>query len=204
MADQSTWNERYRAKDLLWSAGPNRLFADVVAEIPAGSALDLGCGEGRNAVYLAERGWEVLGIDYAEAGIDKARRIASKRGVSATFSVADAATYEPPVASFDLVAIIFLHTDPETRAAWLPRSLAAVAPGGRWLWIGHDPDNIERGVGGPKDSSVLPSVDTLVSALPADFEVLEARQVERSVDSDPGHGASGPGIAIDNLVVARR
>ncbi len=203
MADKQKWNERYANKELVWSAGPNQLFADVAGDYAPGRALDLGCGEGRNALHLAECGWEVTGIDYAEQGIEKARQLAAHRGVKVNWIVADAGevTLEPQ--SFDLVAVIFLHTSARERDHWLREAANAVAPGGHFVYIGHDPQNIERGVGGPQDPAVLPSAATVSEALPA-FEIERAEIFERRVGDDPGHGGSGSGTALDTLVVARR
>lgn len=201
MADSKTWDERYAGKALVWSAGPNALFREVVDQLPAGTALDLACGEGRNALYLAERGWRVSAMDFSGVGIDKARQIARHRNVDVNWIVGDVC--EAPFGGpYDLVSVVFLHTSPAQRAVWFPRAADAVSGGGTFLYIGHDPANISEGVGGPQDPSVLPSADTLAASLPG-FDVLRAEVVSRSVESDPGHGG-GSGIALDTLVLARR
>lgn len=202
MADRETWNERYANKEMVWSAEPNRLFADIVGELPAGRALDLGCGEGRNALYLAENGWDVTGVDYSDAGIEKARRLAEHRDVAVDFRVADAGEIRLEPRSFDLVAVVFLHTGASERDHWLPQAIAAVADGGTFVYIGHDPANIESGVGGPQDPSVLPGVDAISAALTG-FAIERADVYRRPVGEDPGHGGDG-GVALDTVVVARR
>ena len=196
------WNERYAAKELVWSAGPNARFAEEVAALQPGTALDVACGEGRNAIWLAEQGWKVTGIDFSDVGIDKARAIADRRGVAPTFIAADILTNDFGDETYDLVALLYVHTAVEERVVWLPRVVRAVRPGGRLVYIGHDPRNILEGVGGPQDESVLPSVAELTTFLDG-FDVLRGEVVERPVGTDPGHGAA-EGIALDTVVHAQR
>src|SRR6476646_8725770 len=83
------WNARYAQKELVWSAEPNRLFAAEVGGLPPGRALDLACGEGRNAVWLAGRGWRVTGVDFSGVALAKARRLADRAGVALDLVQAD-------------------------------------------------------------------------------------------------------------------
>ena len=174
----------------------------LVSPLSPGRALDLGCGEGRNALWLAEQGWRTTGVDFSSVGIDKARNIASRRQVEVDFRVADVREVEHWQEAFDLVAAIFLHTAPEERAVWLPAAVSLVKPGGHFLYIAHDPSNIDEGVGGPQDPALLPSVSE-VSRLLDGWTLQRAEVVSRPVDSDPGHGG-GSGTALDTLVFARR
>jgi len=199
---RNLWNERYSAKELVWSAGPNRLFAEQTTELTPGSALDIACGEGRNALWLAEQGWQVTGIDFSDVAIGKAGRIGERRGVDVNWVVLDIAEEELPSA-FDLVCVLYLHTDPEERSRWLNRAIGAVKPGGTFLYIGHDPTNIEQGVGGPQDSALLPDAGEISVAL-IDFRIDAAGVVERPVDTDPGHGGDLTGVALDTFVRAVR
>ena len=194
------WNKRYAASDLVWSAGPNDTFAREVADLPPGSALDVACGEGRNALWLAEQGWQATGIDFSSVGIDKASQIAERRGLPVHWLVDDVSTCALQPHSFDLVAVLFLHTSPEERQRWIHNVLGALKPGGTFLYIGHDPSNIEHGVGGPQDPDLLASVAELLALLPG-YEVIKAEVIERPVGSDPGHGG-GEGVALDTLVRA--
>jgi len=197
---RARWDERYAAKGLVWSATPNTTFAAEVADLTPGRALDVACGEGRNALWLAEQGWQVTGIDFSGVAIDKARQIAEHRGLQIEWLAEDVSRYPLPAASFDLVAVLFLHTDPAERQLWLHNVLSALKTGGTFLYIGHDPSNIEHGVGGPQDPRLLPDTAELLDALP-DFEVITAQVIERAVASDPGHGG-GEGVAFDTLVRA--
>ena len=103
------WNARYAQKELVWSAEPNRLFAAEVAALSPGRALDLACGEGRNAVWLAEQGWRVTGVDFSDVALAKAAELAASRGVEAEWVVADVLDYEPERHGSDLVALLYLQ-----------------------------------------------------------------------------------------------
>jgi SAM-dependent methyltransferase len=110
--DAQSWDKRYADAELVWSADPNQFFAAEVADLPTGRGLDLGTGEGRNAMWLANQGWEVTAVDFSAVAIDKARAIAESRGLSVTWVVADMSDYIPDAGSFDLVALVYLHLEP--------------------------------------------------------------------------------------------
>lgn len=198
---RARWNQRYASAELVWSADPNALLAAELTGLPPGSALDAACGEGRNALWLAEQGWQVTAMDFSDVAIGKGQAIAERRGLSLDWRVADLARDPLPAATFDLVVVLYLHTDPAERALWLPRLAAAVAPGGTFFYLGHDPENVEHGVGGPQDLDLLPNADEIVAALPG-FQVLTAGIHRRPVDADPGHGRELAGVALDTYVRA--
>ena len=139
------WDRRYAGTELVWSAGPNRLFAAEVAELAPGRALDLACGEGRTAVWLAERGWDVTAVDFSAVALEKARAIAERRGVAPRFVLADLVDYRPAAQAFDLVALLYLQLRAAELQTVLSRAAAAVAPGGTFLLIGHDLANLTEG-----------------------------------------------------------
>ena len=198
---QQKWNKRYAASGLVWSAGPNALFASEIADLVPGKALDVGCGEGRNAIWLAEQGWEVTAIDFAEEGIAKAVRIAEKKALTVNWMVSDIAEMSP--AQFDLVAVLYFHTGPDERLMWFPKVVDCVSPAGTLIYIGHDPANIEGGVGGPQDPELLPSVDEITGYLKS-FSLEDARVVERNLEQEQGHGTATEGVAMDTFVRAKR
>lgn len=203
MADRSTWNERYAARDLVWSAGPNERFAAEAASLEPGKALDVACGEGRNSIWLAEQGWDVTAVDFSDVGIGKGKSIAARRGVSVDWIVDDVTRGPWPQEAFDLVAVLYLHTDPPARRQWLPKALGAVRKGGTFIYIGHDPSNIESGVGGPQNPDVLPDIAEISEYLDG-FDIEFAAVTERPVDTDPGHGDAPGGIALDTVIRARK
>jgi SAM-dependent methyltransferase len=195
---RAEWDLRYAESGLLWSAEPNRFLVAEVSKLAPGRALDLACGEGRNAVWLARNGWDVTGVDFSEVAIAKAREVSRGAGVAAEWLVADLLDYEPPAAAFDLVAVLYLHVPEPDRAVILPRAAAALAPGGTFLLVGHDSRNLGRGYGGPKEPAVLYTPEEIVEHLPG-LEVERAELVERPVETP-----EGPRVALDALVRARR
>jgi SAM-dependent methyltransferase len=182
----------------MWSAGPNATVRDLVAGTAPGRALDLACGEGRNALWLASAGWEVTGVDFSRVAVDRAGRLAAERGLAARFIHADLGEWAPPTAAFDLVLLAYLQVPAALRGTVLEAATAAVAPGGTLLWVAHDVDNLERGHGGPRDPAVLSTPEGVAAHL-SGLRVTRAERIERPVDTD-----AGPATAIDTLVLAVR
>jgi len=194
------WDRRYAGSELLWTAEPNRFLVAEAAGLPPGRALDLACGEGRNAVWLAERGWQVTGVDFSAAGLAKAEELARARGVDVELVRADLAGWEPERAAFDLVVVLYLQLPAAERRPVLRQAAAAVAPGGLLLVVAHDSSNLEHGWGGPQNPSVLYSpADVTADVEPEGLEIERAAVVERPVVTDDGERT-----ALDLLVRARR
>lgn len=191
--DRHDWDRRYAERELVWSAGPNRFLVAETETLPPGRALDLACGEGRNAIWLAERGWQVTGVDFSEVAVEKARRLAAARGVEAGFEAADLLAWEPPAHAFELVLLFYLQVEAEALRTVLGHAARAVAPGGTFLLVGHHSRNLEEGSGGPSDPRVLYGEDDVVPAL-AGLEVVRAGPVLRPVE--------GGATAVDVLVRA--
>lgn len=191
--DAQDWDERYGAGQQ-WSDEPNAHAAALLVDVAPGRALDLAAGEGRMALWLAASGWEVTALDFSAVGLERGRARAAERGLDVRWQVADATTADLGEREYDLVLVLYLHLPREQARDVLARAAAAVAPGGRLIVLGHDRDNLERGVGGPPDPAVLYDVD-LLGAAAAGLEVEQLRQVDRPVDGQ---------VAIDTLLVARR
>ncbi len=192
------WNARYAQKELVWSAEPNRRFVAEVAGLPPGRALDLACGEGRNAVWLAERGWRVTGVDFSDVALAKAEELAAGRGVEVDWVVADVLEYEPEPSAFDLVAVLYLQLSRDDLLHAVRAAVKAVAPGGTLVVLAHDTTNLTAGHGGPKDAAVLYTAEDVVPEL-GDMEVERAEAVERTVPLRDGEA-----VAVDAFVRARR
>jgi SAM-dependent methyltransferase len=192
------WNERYAQKELVWTAEPNRRFAAEVEHLEPGRALDLACGEGRNAVWLGERGWRVTGVDFSDVALAKAARLAASRGVDVEWVVADVLDYEPDPRAFDLVAVLYLQLPREDVLHALRTAARAVAPGGTLLVVAHDTTNLTEGHGGPKDASVLYTAEDVAPAL-GELVVERAEAVGRTVPLEDGEA-----VAIDAVVRAHR
>ncbi|MCZ2804416.1 class I SAM-dependent methyltransferase [Modestobacter sp. VKM Ac-2983] len=137
--DHASWEERYAAATALWSGRVNPTLADQAADLPPGRALDVGCGEGGDTLWLASRGWQVTGLDWSQTALDRGAAQASAAGLGdrVTWAQGDVATWQPAEAAFDLVTAHFLHPEAAVRHALVPRLAAAVAPGGTLLWVGH-------------------------------------------------------------------
>jgi SAM-dependent methyltransferase len=192
------WDERYGTEELIWKAEPNRFLVEELDALPPGRALDVACGEGRNAVWLASKGWRVTGADFSRAGLAKAQRLATDRGVEVTWVEADVVEWRPPTASFDLVVVMYLHLPAEQRRRALAHAAAALAPGGVLLVVGHDTSNLLQGTGGPQDPAVLFGPEEIVEDL-SGLQIERAEQVKRTVVTDAGEAT-----AIDALVRAVR
>ena len=194
----SDWDERYRATELVWGSGPNRWLVQEVAGLRPGTALDLACGEGRNAIWLAEQGWRVVAVDYSAIGIAKGQALAEQRRTPGiTWVVADATTYTAaePV---DLALLCYLQLPAEQRRSAVRRAADALAPGGTLLVIGHDSRNLADGTGGPQDPAVLfTAADVAADLVGTGLVVERAGEVLR-----PVAGAARP--AIDALLRAVR
>jgi len=190
--DAAAWDERYAATALVWSAGPNQFVESELASLPPGRALDLACGEGRNARWLAERGWQVTAIDWSQVAGDKGRQVSD----AVDWRVGDALTAPLP-AELDLVVLAYFQVAADARRTAIRRSFEALAPGGTLFVIAHDSTNLSEGTGGPQDPAVLyTAADVLDDLAEADLEVVRAERVARVVDA---------GTAWDALVrVVRR
>lgn len=196
--DREAWDERYRAQGLVWGTGPNRFLVEEIAGLPTGRALDLACGEGRNALWLAEQGWAVTGVDFSGAALDKARALAAERGHDVDWVLADVVDWEPPADAFDLAIVFYLHLPPEHRHRVMGHARDALAPGGALLVVGHDITNLSGGYGGPQDPTVLYGPEDLVPDL-GGIAVQRAERVRRPVETDTGER-----VAIDVLVRGQR
>lgn len=198
--DRNAWDARYAAADgLVWSAEPNRFVVRELAGLAPGRALDIAAGEGRNSVWLAERGWQVTALDFSSVALNRGRELAAQRGVEVTWVEADVCRYPLPEAAFDLVLVAYLQLPADDLAGVLRRAAGALAPGGRLLVVGHDRTNLTEGVGGPQDPARLYTPDEVVAALNGLLRVHLAETATRPVVTE-----GGTATALDTVVVAVR
>ena len=197
--DAREWDRRWLDKGLHAHGEPSRLVLSVLERLRPGRALDLGCGSGRHAVWLAERGWRVTAVDFAPEALRQARERAAEVGSAVDWIEADLVDYEPPEGGFDLVLVAYLHVPSHERRAILARAEGAVVPGGTLLLVGHDLTNIGTGAPGPTSPSVLYTPADIVPELPA-LDVERAEQVQRPVELEDGSTVE----AVDALVLATR
>jgi SAM-dependent methyltransferase len=196
--DREDWDRRYAGRELLWTGEPNRFLVAETAGLRPGRALDIACGEGRNAVWLAEQGWQATGVDFSEVALAKARQLADVRGVQTDWVAADLVDYRPEPYAFDLVIVFYLQVSAVQRHAIVRTAAEAVAPGGTFLLVAHDSSNLEQGHGGPQEPEVLYTAEDVVADLDG-FQVERAARVERPVQTPEGER-----VALDALVRAVR
>ena len=196
-ADSATWDERYGTSELLWGEGPNRFFVEETSDLVPGTALDVACGEGRNAIWLAEHGWRVTGVDFSAVGLAKAAVLATERGTEVEWVEADLTKWDPP-AAYDLVAVLYLQLPAELRRGVFRRLAPSVAPGGTLLVVAHDRSNLTEGHGGPQDPAVLYGPEDVVADVGHLLRVTRAERVRRQVETPTGERD-----AIDLLVRAK-
>ncbi|TFC17623.1 class I SAM-dependent methyltransferase [Cryobacterium algoritolerans] len=204
--DAHEWDDRYRqAREghdaRLWSAVPAQLVQDTVAPWQPGRALDLATGDGRNAIWLAGRGWQVTGLDFSAEAIAQAGEHARAAGVHVDWLVADATTWQPE-GRFDLVTVMYLHLPEVLFRTLLARMLGWLTPGGHLLVLGHDRANIGVGGPGPGNPDILYTPE-LLSSIVGPERVLRCETVSRDLATDPESPADTGGVALDTVLVAR-
>ena len=190
--NREEWNERYRAVPTLWNVDPGPFLGREVGAATPGVALDLGAGEGRNSIWLAQRGWRVTAVDFSDVGLARGRERAEQAGVDTpiTWVCEDVAEFQPAPSAFDLVLSLFLHVPADQRRTVLRRAADALAPGGTILVVGYDHANATEGKEGVQDPALLFSPEDIV-------EELDGLQVERAEQLRVGE-------AVDAIVRARK
>ena len=145
--DEAAWDERYRTTPAMWSGEPNRQLVVEAGELPAGRALEAGCGEGADALWLAGHGWRVTAVDFSATALARGRQVAQDQGLAEriTWQQADLRTWVPPERAFDLVTAHYLHLPGAATGPLFGRLAAAVAPGGTLLVVGHLLDGAHGG-----------------------------------------------------------
>lgn len=204
--DSKAWDDRYAAADLVWSAEPNRWVVETFADKPAtGRAYDIATGEGRNALWLAERGWDVTAVDFSEQGLATARRLHAGHPhadrLRVTWVHGDVLHHPPAPRSCAAVVVAYLHLPPPERRQVVRGAANGLQVGGTLLVVGHDSSNLAEGVGGPQDPAVLFTAADVVGDLAGmdGLEVRRAERVQRPVAADDGER-----VAQDALVEVLR
>ena len=180
------WNDTWSSMSHTFSHYDKALI-DCAGKLEPGRALDLGCGSGGNAVWLAEHGWQVTGVDFSDVAIEQARIRAADEQVEVEFVVSDAAVYRPE-GLYDLIISFYIHLWPEQRARMLANTAAALAPGGRILFVSHDKSSPPSGWS-RKDLESLTTPDEVAAELPG-LRIERAEVVEEvgsHAECEPGH-----------------
>ena len=166
--DADAWNARYDTAELVWSGEPNLFLPPEVADLEAGRALDLACGEGRNAVWLATQGWQVTGVDFSSVAVGEGRapRRPNAGSTSSSWSATPPCGFAPE-GGYDLVVVFYLQLPADERRAAVATAVRALAPSGTFLLVAHDLLNLAEGYGGPQDAVVLTTSEAIVDDLAA-------------------------------------
>ena len=174
------WDARYAAPGYTYGTQANDFLAAMAGRIPQGRVLSLGEGEGRNAVFLARLGYDVLGVDASAVGLAKARDLAAAAGVSVQTEVADLADYEIAPGSWSGIVSIFCHLRPDIRGRIHRQVVLGLRPGGVYLYEAYTPKQLEYGTGGPPDRELLVTLADAKREL-AGLEFAVAQESEREV-----------------------
>jgi len=185
MYDQTFWNERYENDGYLYGTEPNSFLAELI-DLLRGPVLSLSEGEGRNAVFMASRGLQVLGVDCSEVGLAKAQALAKSRGVVIETEVADLANFTPMANYYGAVVSISAHLPSKIRNYLYPLIERALKPNGIVVLEAYSENQLANNTGGPKDIDMLMSVKKLQEEFPSLKPIL-IQEIDREVREGVGH-----------------
>jgi 2-polyprenyl-3-methyl-5-hydroxy-6-metoxy-1,4-benzoquinol methylase len=200
MFEAPSWDERYCGDGQIWSGTPNAQLVAEVSGLSPGTALDVGCGEGGDVIWLARQGWRVTGADFSANGLARAARHAEQAGVGdrTDWWQVDARTFTADGRSYDLVTTHFLHPPDGAMVEVTRRLSTAVAPGGHLLVVGHPPSEVFTHLTASQRKAMFLAAD-LLPGLPDSFDVLVVKQRPRTVTRN------GKTLDIhDSTLLARR
>lgn len=185
MFTQEFWDERYQTKDALWSGRPNQRLVENVASLRPGDALDIGCGEGADAIWLAQQGFRVTAVDLSSVALNRARSHAEAAGVQVDWQQRDVRTWQPEPDSFDLVSQQYLHLPVQIRAAQHRAFAAAVRSGGTLLVVGHHPADQHTTMRRPRHAELMFTAEEEAAQLdPDEWDVVASSPTRESTDPD--------------------
>ena len=200
MTDATSWTERHAAAATAWDTTPNQFVVAACRRLRPGAALDVGAGEGANAIWLAGRGWRVTAVDRETVSVGRIQSRSALLAHPVDAIVADAVAYRPRPETFDLVLLSYLDLPEHQLRRVLANCVSGLARGGTVLVVGHDASNLDTGWGGPDDPDVLTTPEHLSDLLAKlGLEVHRAEVVRREVPNDVGFHT-----ALDHVVIAVR
>jgi SAM-dependent methyltransferase len=193
------WDARYREQGWAFGTEPNDFLREQADQLPPGRVLCLAEGQGRNAVWLAQRGHDVTAVDQSAVGLEGAQQLAAERGVTITTVRADLAAHTIEPGAWNGIVSIYAHVEGTLRARVHAAVERGLAPGGVFVLEAYRPDQIGRGTGGPSEDDRMVNLERLRRELPA-LEFVVAREVDREVLE--GHRHRGLSSVVQ--LVARR
>jgi SAM-dependent methyltransferase len=205
MFDEQFWEERYRSHGAVWSGRPNPTIVAETTELTPGAALDVGSGEGADAIWLASRGWQVTAVDFSTTALQRGAAHADALGADVAGRIrwvhADLTTWAPAEGPFDLVSAQFLHLPAAQRQALFAKLATMVAPGGSLLIVGHHPSDLQTTMPRPPIPDLFFTAEQVADSLdPDQWDVLVA-------DARPRHASDPEGQEItihDSVLRARK
>lgn len=189
------WDQRYDTSEYVYGTAPNDFLASVVGKIPRGRTLCIAEGEGRNAVFLAEHGHDVVAIDASAVGLDKAVRLARERGVVIETQVADLAEFDIEPGSWDAIVSIFAHVPPAIRKPLHRKIVKGLRPGGMLVLEAYTPEQIRLGTGGPPVAEMTMSLQDLRVELEG-LGFRHAAELQRDVVEGKYHTGEGAVVQV--------
>ncbi|MGD8591297.1 MAG: class I SAM-dependent methyltransferase [Gammaproteobacteria bacterium] len=189
------WDERYSADEYIYGKDPNEFLANAASNLPKGKVLCVAEGEGRNAVYLATHGYEVVAVDSSAVGLKKAKNLAVERGVSIETIVTDLAHFDIEPESWDGVVSIFAHLPPAVRKELHKKIVNGLRPGGVLILEAYRPDQLKYKTGGPPTAEFMMTLQSLEEEL-SGLEFEYAMELDRDVVEGQFHTGKGAVVQI--------
>jgi len=200
--DGKFWDERYRSRSAVWSGNPNIHLVSEVADLTPGTALDVGCGEGADAIWLAERGWRVTAADISSVALERARAVVVSVDVARRIDwlQTDLVAGAPLSASYDLVSAQFMHLPSAPRELLFRRLAACVKPQGTLLIVGHHPSDLQTTASRPPLPELFYTAADVAALLePENWDIIVEVSRERSTTD-----RAGQTITIHDAVLRAR
>lgn len=192
--DEAFWNERYETSERIWSGNPNPQLVAEVSRLAPGRALDVGCGEGADALWMARQGWDVVATDISSVAIERARQHGRESDPTASLHIAwrrvDLLVEPPEPGSFDLVSVQFMQLAPGPRVRLFTALAATVRPGGALLVVGHHPSDMASGVHRPPQPERFYSADDIAGLLDGSWKIVVNESRPRLVATPEGADAT--------------
>jgi len=202
MNDQNLWDERYRSSSAIWSGDPNPQLVSEVSGLTPGSALDVGCGEGADAIWLTEHGWHVTAVDISSVALEHARaaEVNAHLDWGIDWRHVNVVAEPPPTLFYDLISAQFMHLLPIPREVLFRGLAEAVKPGGTLLIVGHDPSDLQTTARRPPNPEVFYTAAHVAELLPPQrWEIVATATRARSA-TDP----TGQTITVHDAVLRAR
>jgi SAM-dependent methyltransferase len=192
--DQASWDERYRSSARVWSGNPNPQLVAEIAPMGPGRALDVGCGEGADAIWLAQQGWQVVAADISSVALERAAAHALTVDPAVAARIewhhADLLAEPPEPKSFDLVSAQFMQLPPDLRRPLFAALAEAVRPGGKLMVVGHHPSDMTSGVRRPPLPELFYSADEIAEELDDSWDIVVNDSRPRSATLPDGGDAT--------------